>query len=190
MPDRFRDPWQLVNPRVAWVIVIVIAGIGFANDVLLKLYGTHGVYLSGFLERPGEQHCGCDQIGKAAGSRDYVAWRRRRGTLLIIVAIPDHFFPSRSNHHSRTGAARGNVQAARELADRTEGKASQHLEVAGNDYGVYREFSGKRCQVNSKVWIFPASGVGGVASTIRVPSNLIVRIKSVSTQFCMEDIST
>jgi hypothetical protein len=110
--------------------------------------------------------------------------------LLIIVAIPDHFFPSRSNHHSRTGAARGNVQAARELADRTEGKASQHLEVAGNDYGVYREFSGKRCQVNSKVWIFPASGVGGVASTIRVPSNLIVRIKSVSTQFCMEDIST
>jgi hypothetical protein len=81
MPDRFRDPWQLVNPRVAWVIVIVIAGIGFANDVLLKLYGTHGVYLSGFLERPGEQHCGCDQIGKAAGSRDYVAWRRRRGTV-------------------------------------------------------------------------------------------------------------
>lgn len=32
-------------------------------------------------------------------------------------------------------AARGNVQAARELADRTEGKVSQHLEVTGNDEG-------------------------------------------------------
>jgi uncharacterized membrane protein (DUF4010 family) len=49
MPDRFVDPWQLINPRAAWVIVIVIAGIGFVNYVLLKLYGTRGIYLSGFL---------------------------------------------------------------------------------------------------------------------------------------------
>lgn len=49
IPDRFVDPWQLVNPRAAWVIVIVIAGIGFANYVLLKMYGTRGIYLSGFL---------------------------------------------------------------------------------------------------------------------------------------------
>lgn len=49
IPDRFVDPWQLFNPRAAWVIVIVIAGIGFANYVLLKLYGTRGVYLSAFL---------------------------------------------------------------------------------------------------------------------------------------------
>lgn len=49
IPDRFVDPWHLVNPRAAWVIVIVIAGIGFVNYVLLKLYGTRGVYLSAFL---------------------------------------------------------------------------------------------------------------------------------------------
>ena len=49
MPDRFVDPWRLINPRAAWVIVIVIAGIGFVNYVLLKLYGTRGIYLSGFL---------------------------------------------------------------------------------------------------------------------------------------------
>jgi uncharacterized membrane protein (DUF4010 family) len=49
IPDRFVDPWQLFNPRAVWVIVIVIAGIGFANYVLLKLYGTRGVYLSAFL---------------------------------------------------------------------------------------------------------------------------------------------
>jgi uncharacterized membrane protein (DUF4010 family) len=49
MPDRFVDPWQLINPRAAWVIVIAIAGIGFTNYVLLKLYGTRGIYVSGFL---------------------------------------------------------------------------------------------------------------------------------------------
>ena len=29
--------------------VIVIAGIGFVNYVLLKIYGTRGLYVSGFL---------------------------------------------------------------------------------------------------------------------------------------------
>jgi len=49
LPDRFVDPWRLVNPREAWVIVVVIAGIGFVNYVLLKIYGTRGLYISGFL---------------------------------------------------------------------------------------------------------------------------------------------
>jgi len=47
--DRFVDKWELVNPRQAWITVIVIAGIGFVNYVLLKVYGTRGVYVSGFL---------------------------------------------------------------------------------------------------------------------------------------------
>lgn len=50
LPNRFVDPWHLVNPRDAWVIVVVIAGIGFVNYVLLKAYGTRGLYLSGFLD--------------------------------------------------------------------------------------------------------------------------------------------
>jgi uncharacterized membrane protein (DUF4010 family) len=49
LPDRFVDPWKLVNPREAWVIVVVIASIGFVNYVLLKIYGTRGLYVSGFL---------------------------------------------------------------------------------------------------------------------------------------------
>jgi hypothetical protein len=32
-------------------------------------------------------------------------------------------------------AVKSDVQAARELADRTEGKASQHLEATGDDGG-------------------------------------------------------
>lgn len=49
LPDRFIDRWQLINPQQAWISVIVIAGIGFANYVLLKMYGARGVYVSGFL---------------------------------------------------------------------------------------------------------------------------------------------
>ncbi|MGH9688483.1 MAG: MgtC/SapB family protein [Candidatus Acidiferrales bacterium] len=49
LPNRFIDPWSLINPRQDWILVIAIAGIGFLNYVLLKAYGARGVALSGFL---------------------------------------------------------------------------------------------------------------------------------------------
>jgi uncharacterized membrane protein (DUF4010 family) len=49
LPNHFVDKWELINPRQDWITVIVIAGIGFVNYVLLKIYGTKGLYLSGFL---------------------------------------------------------------------------------------------------------------------------------------------
>jgi len=42
-------PWGLIEPRAAWITVILIAGIGFVNYTLWKLYGTRGTELSGFL---------------------------------------------------------------------------------------------------------------------------------------------
>jgi uncharacterized membrane protein (DUF4010 family) len=49
LPNRYIDRWDLVNPRQVWITVIIIAGIGFVNYVLLKVYGTRGIYVSGFL---------------------------------------------------------------------------------------------------------------------------------------------
>ena len=49
LPDRYVDPWNLVNPRQAWVTVVVIAGIGFLNYVLLRLYSTRGLYYAALL---------------------------------------------------------------------------------------------------------------------------------------------
>jgi uncharacterized membrane protein (DUF4010 family) len=43
------DPFGLIQPRAAWVTVILIAGIGFANYILLKAFGTKGVQITGFL---------------------------------------------------------------------------------------------------------------------------------------------
>jgi len=45
LPNRYVDPWQLFNPRDAWVSVIAIAGIGFVNYVFLRVYSTRGLYL-------------------------------------------------------------------------------------------------------------------------------------------------
>ncbi len=45
LPNRYVDPWQLFNPSDAWLSVIAIAGIGFVNYVLLRIYSTRGLYL-------------------------------------------------------------------------------------------------------------------------------------------------
>ncbi len=49
LPMEAIDPWGLVQPRAAWVTVILIAGIGFANYILLKTFGARGVQITGFL---------------------------------------------------------------------------------------------------------------------------------------------
>jgi uncharacterized membrane protein (DUF4010 family) len=44
LPNRYVDPWQLFNPSDAWISVIAIAGIGFANYVCLRVFSTSGLY--------------------------------------------------------------------------------------------------------------------------------------------------
>ncbi len=46
LPNRFVDPWNLLNPREAWFTVILIASIGFLNYVLLRRYSARGLYYS------------------------------------------------------------------------------------------------------------------------------------------------
>ncbi|MGH9606230.1 MAG: MgtC/SapB family protein [Terracidiphilus sp.] len=49
LPDRYIDPWRLIQPRDAWIIVVVIACLDFMNYVLLRVYGSRGVYLTAIL---------------------------------------------------------------------------------------------------------------------------------------------
>jgi uncharacterized membrane protein (DUF4010 family) len=49
LPKGTIGPWGLIEPRAAWATVILIAGIGFVNYVLWKVYGTRGVAIAGFL---------------------------------------------------------------------------------------------------------------------------------------------
>src|SRR5581483_5514118 len=49
LPNRFVDPWNLVNPRALWLTVVIVAGISFVNYVLLRLFGTRGRRYSAIL---------------------------------------------------------------------------------------------------------------------------------------------
>jgi uncharacterized membrane protein (DUF4010 family) len=42
-------PYDLIEPRVAWLTVVLTAAIGFVNYILLKRYGSRGIEISGFL---------------------------------------------------------------------------------------------------------------------------------------------
>lgn len=48
LPAGAVGPWRLIEPRAAWVTVILIASIGFVNYILWKLYGSKGAELSAF----------------------------------------------------------------------------------------------------------------------------------------------
>src|SRR5271156_5440795 len=87
IPDRFVDPWQLINPRAAWVIVIVIAGIGFVNYVLLKLYGTRGLYLSAFLGGLVNSTAAAAELAKPLGAGVTSSGVAVAALLLTIVAM-------------------------------------------------------------------------------------------------------
>ncbi len=39
LPEGALDPWGLVEPRATWITVLLIAGLGFGNYILLKKYG-------------------------------------------------------------------------------------------------------------------------------------------------------
>lgn len=49
LPEGSIDPWGALEPRAAWVTIILIAGIGFVNYILWKIYGSRGIELTGFL---------------------------------------------------------------------------------------------------------------------------------------------
>jgi uncharacterized membrane protein (DUF4010 family) len=49
LPNRFLDNWHLLNPRQSWAIVIIVAGLGFLNYVLLRLYASRGLYYTAAL---------------------------------------------------------------------------------------------------------------------------------------------
>ncbi|HEY6466212.1 MAG TPA: DUF4010 domain-containing protein [Candidatus Acidoferrales bacterium] len=87
LPNRFIDPWHLVNPRQAWVIVIVIAGIGFVNYVLLKVYGTRGIYLSGFLGGFVNSTAAAVELARPLGEGNNASGVAVAALLLTIVAM-------------------------------------------------------------------------------------------------------
>jgi uncharacterized membrane protein (DUF4010 family) len=87
LPDHFIDRWELVNPRQVWITVIVIAGIGFVNYVLLKLYGTRGVYFSGFLGGFVNSSAAAVELARPLGAGSTSSGVAVAALLLTLVAM-------------------------------------------------------------------------------------------------------
>ena len=49
LPDHYVDRWNLLNPREAWMVVVILAGLGFLNYVLLRAWSGRGLYYSAIL---------------------------------------------------------------------------------------------------------------------------------------------
>ena len=88
LPANPVDPWHLINPRQAWVIVILIAGMGFANYLLWKIFGEHGVEFAGFLGGLVNSTVASAEFGVRARQSGAAASRvAYRGVLLATTAM-------------------------------------------------------------------------------------------------------
>lgn len=79
-------PWKLIEPRAAWVTVILIAGIGFINYVLWKLYGARGVVMAGFLGGLVNSSVTVNELASRVKDSDTVSVAYR-GILLATAAM-------------------------------------------------------------------------------------------------------
>lgn len=88
LPAHPVDPWGLINPRAAWITVILIAGIGFANYVLWKLFGARGIEFAGFLGGLVNSTVTvtelASRVGETGDGLESVAYR---GILLSVAAM-------------------------------------------------------------------------------------------------------
>ncbi len=101
LPTHSIDPWGLIEPRSAWITVILIAGIGFVNYVLWKLFGTRGIEFAGFLGGLVNSTVTVTELASRAGEAgDALEPVAYRGIMLSVAAM-SFATPSSSASSSR-----------------------------------------------------------------------------------------
>lgn len=48
LPTEQMGPWNAIEPRTVWLLVVAVSGIGFVNYVLVKKYEGRGIAFTGF----------------------------------------------------------------------------------------------------------------------------------------------
>jgi len=88
LPAGAVDPWGVLEPRTAWVTVILIAGIGFVNYILWKLYGARGIELTGFLGGLVNSSVAISELAqRVRDTQGQLAEVAYRGMVLAIAAM-------------------------------------------------------------------------------------------------------
>jgi uncharacterized membrane protein (DUF4010 family) len=88
LPEGSIGPGDLIEPRAAWLTVLLIAGIGFVNYVLWKLYNTRGTEAAGFLGGLVNSTVTVNELAARAGETGKsIAGAAYRGILLATAAM-------------------------------------------------------------------------------------------------------
>jgi uncharacterized membrane protein (DUF4010 family) len=88
LPEGAIGPWGAIEPRAAWLTVLLIAGIGFVNYVLWKIYGARGADLTGFLGGLVNSSVTVSELASRAGAaREGAVDDAYRGILLATGAM-------------------------------------------------------------------------------------------------------
>jgi uncharacterized membrane protein (DUF4010 family) len=81
------DPWGLVNPREAWLTVVLIAGLGFVNYVLLRIYGTRGLLYTAIFGGLVNSTAAVAELSSATGGADGLDGGMVALSLITIMAM-------------------------------------------------------------------------------------------------------
>lgn len=88
LPEGSVGPMSLVEPRAAWATVLLIAGIGFVNYILWKVYGSRGADFAGFLGGLVNSSVTVSELAsRAAGGRPETIHGAYRGVILATSAM-------------------------------------------------------------------------------------------------------
>ncbi len=81
------DRFGLIVPRDAWITVLLIAGIGFVNYLLWKVFGARGVEYAGFLGGLVNSTVTVTELASRVAAAPGFAEVAYRGVLLSVIAM-------------------------------------------------------------------------------------------------------
>ncbi|WP_122088467.1 MgtC/SapB family protein [Halalkalicoccus subterraneus] len=104
LPTENMGPWNAVDPRTVWLLVIAMSAIGFVNYVIIQKFGSQGVGISGFFGGLVNSTAAVGEIAsRARTSQDFTglavggilladAAMAFRNLLIIVVFVPELAF--------------------------------------------------------------------------------------------------
>jgi len=87
LPSHPVDRWGLIEPRTVWITVILIAAIGFGNYVMLKIFGSRGVAIAGFLAGLVNSTVAVTELSNRTRTDPSLADAAFQGTMLATCAM-------------------------------------------------------------------------------------------------------
>ncbi|HEX4273782.1 MAG TPA: DUF4010 domain-containing protein [Bryobacteraceae bacterium] len=81
------DPWGLVNPHETWLTVFLIAGLGFVNYVLLRVYGSRGLFYTAVFGGLVNSTAAVAELSNAIGKNDGFDGRMIALSMITIMAM-------------------------------------------------------------------------------------------------------